>query len=398
MKKFFNWRSVSMGAVAGSLVILAAGSTIGTDDPNNPAGGQTPNEVLGIPSDDDATEAPKVDNPNVNVANPNIVVESEQGHQYLAIYLTGVWNQEDSEWLKLFGTGLSQQNLWVTVDDVPKGVDVYNNSDENSKTLIADVVFLVDNSGSMSEEAEAVAKSIMDWSALLSASGLDLNVGCVGYGDDSYNAVDGALNMCKPEDMNDWMQQNGYGVKRTHAFGGEDAAILRSLASNDYKNGSYNECGMVALHFAHDNFNFRSGSNRIYVNFTDEPNQPNGIEKWSVEYLNPENGNWNTNFGTVHTVYSDNNHNFSDNYLRSERPWTMSDYTGGTTLFTDRYFTNFTLENIPVTGAMQNSYILRIANISAYFDGQEHKITITVYDNNGNIQAEKTIYFTFGSN
>lgn len=396
MKKIFNWRSVSMSAVAGSLIILAAGSNIGTDDPNNPSGGQTANEILGIPSDDDATEAPTVENPNVNVANPNIVIESDQGHQYLAIYLTGVWNEKDAEWLKLFGTGLSQQNLWISVDDDPKGVDVYNNSVENSKTLIADVVFLVDNSGSMSEEAEAVAKSIMDWSALLSASGLDLNVGCVGYGD-SYYAVDGAINMCKPEEMNAWMQNNGYGTNRTHTFGGEDAANLRALASNDYQNGAYNECGMVALHYAHDNFNFRSGSNRIYVNFTDEPNQPYGIEKWSVEYLNPENGNWNTNYGTVHTVYSDNNHNFSDNLLWSERPWIMSDYTGGTTLFTDRYFTDFTLENIPVTGAMQNSYILRITNIAPYFDGQEHKITITVYDNNGNIQAEKTILFTFGA-
>lgn len=396
MKKKFSWGSLTMGVVAASFVVLAAGSVTNEDpnDPKDPSKEQTAGEVLGIPEDEEATEAPVVDNQNVNVANPHITVETDKGHDYLSIYLTGVWNQDDAEWLNLLGTGFNGQNVWITVDDQPKGVDVYNNSDDNSKTLIADVVFLVDNSGSMGEEAEAVAQSIINWSALLSASGLDLNVGCVGYGD-SYDAIDGAINMCKPDEMDTWMQNNGSGVWRTHSFGGEDADNLRTLARNGYQNGSYNECGMVALHFAHDNFNFRSGSNRIYVNFTDEPNQPNGIEDWSVEYLNPENGNWNTNDGTIHTVYSDYKYDY-DSYLWKESPWKMSEYTGGTTLFTDRYFTDFTLENIPVTGAMQNSYILRITNISAYFDGKEHKITITIYDKDGKIQAEKTIYFIFG--
>lgn len=396
MKKIFNWHSLSMSAVAASLVIMAAGS-VEPNEPNSPDQGQTPNEALGIPSDESASDAPKVDNPNVNVANPSIVVETEKGHDYVAINLTGVWNEEAAEWLKLFGTGTNKQNLWVTVDDVPKGVDVYNNSAENTKKLIADVVFLVDNSGSMSEEAEAVASSIMEWSAMLSESGLDLRVGCVGYGD-SNKAVDGAINICTSEELNAWMQDNGYGIWRTHYFGGADADKLRDLANGkDYDNGSYNECGMVALHFAHDNFNFRSGSNRIYVNFTDEPNQPYYIEKWSVEYLNPENGNWKTNDGTVHTVFSEREEYGGNTPLQYEKPWLMSEYTGGTTLYTDNKFTNFTLKNIPVTGAMQNSYILRIANIAAYFDGQEHKVTITVFDNNGKIQAEKTVYFVFGT-
>lgn len=398
MKKIFNWRTMSMSAVAASLVVLAAGS-VEPNEPNSPNQGSSANEALGIPSDESATEAPKIEDSNVNVANPSIVVETEKGHDYVAINLTGVWNEEAAEWLKLFGTGTNKQNLWVTVDDVPKGVDVYNNSEEtdDSKKLIADVVFLVDNSGSMYEEAEAVASSIMEWSAMLSESGLDLRVGCVGYGD-SYKAIDGAINICTSEELNTWMQNNGGGTDRTHKFGGDDADHLRALANgNDYDNGPYNECGMVALHYAHDNFKFRSGSNRIYVNFTDEPNQPYNISKWSVEYLNPENGNWNTNYGTVHTVFSEDKDYWNFNPNWEEEPWLMSDYTGGTTLYTDRYFTDFTLKNIPVTGAMQNSYILRIANIAAYFDGQEHKVTITVYDNNGKIRAEKTVYFVFGT-
>lgn len=396
MRKNFNWRSLSMGAVAASLVVLAAGS-VDPNDPDAPDEVQTPNAALGIPSDDNASDAPIIENPNVNVSNPSIVISADKGFDYASINLTGVWDDEAAEWLKLYGTGASNQNLWVTVDDAPKGVDVYNNSDENSKKLIADVVFLVDNSGSMGEEAEAVASSIMEWSTMLSESGLDLMVGCVGYGD-ATTAIDGAINITTSAELNSWMEKNGYGIYRTHYFGGEDADKLRQLATgSEYRNGAYNECGMVALHFAHDNFNFRSGSNRIYVNFTDEPNQPYGIEKWSVEYLNPLNGNWKTNYGTVHTVFSEYENYYSYSNLWDEKPWLMSDYTGGTTLFTDRYFTDFTLKNIPVTGAMQNSYILRITNIAAYFDGQEHKVTITVFDKNGKIQAEKSVYFNFGT-
>lgn len=58
----------------------------------------------------------------------------------------------------------------------------YNNSDnEENRVLAADVVFLVDNSGSMGEEANAIARDIIDWAEKLAASSLDVRFGCVGY-------------------------------------------------------------------------------------------------------------------------------------------------------------------------------------------------------------------------
>lgn len=401
-EKLFDWRTLSLLVAGGAFVVLAAGSLDepkngGNQDENEPTAG----EVLNIPEDEDADPAPTVTNPTTNIANPSINIESKDGYTYVSIDLTGVWDQEASDWLELYGTGESNQNVWVTVDGTPKGIDVYNNSSGDGQTLIADVVFLVDNSGSMYEEAEAVSNSILAWSELLAASGLDLHVGCVGYGD-SYYAIDGAFNMNQADALKEWMEANGYGTDRTHTFGGDDANDLQDLArSGNYDNGSYNECGMVALHFAHDNFNFRSGSNRIYVNFTDEPNQPNGNEKWSVEYLNPENNNWQSNFGTVHTVFSEDEDYYEYYWntpnLYNEKPWLMSEYTGGTMLFTDRNFTDFTLENLPVTGAMQNSYVIRFTNIDNLFDGNDHVIVITIYSPDGTVQAEKTIIFNFGT-
>ena len=150
---------------------------------------------------------------------------------------------------------------------------------------------------------------------------------------------------------------------------------------------------MVALRFADDNFAFRNGSNRIYVNFTDEPNQPNGNQKWSVEAL--KTNIWNTSKGTIHTVWSGGNYT-SWTSLSDENPKLMSTYTGGTSKDVNASFTNVTLDDLPVTGAMQNSYIIRFTNISEFMDGQPHVVKVTVVSNDGKVQAEKEFYVIFG--
>lgn len=353
--------------------------------------------ALGIPNDDEATEAPVITTSTITLPNSAVAVKTEKGHSYLSIDMTGVWDETAGAWMRLIGTAdKTKQNIWVTIDNTPKGIDVYNNADDNSRTMLADVVFLVDNSGSMNEEANAVANSIMAWSNTLVQSGLDINVGCVGYGD-SNHAIDGGLNLTTPEQLKNYLDRST-GTNRTKGFEGNDAQTLYSLAniSQKYENGSYNECGMVALHFAHDNYNFRGGANRIYVNFTDEPNQPNGVSKWSVEYLNPENNYWKTNNGTIHTVYSgyerDDNSHWS---AYDEKPWLMSVYTGGTNIFTDNHAANWDLTTLPVTGAMQNSAVIRCTNLEALKDGAVHNIKITVQSLDKNVRAEKVIRFNF---
>lgn len=71
----------------------------------------------------------------------------------------------------------------------------------------------------------------------------------------------------------------------------------------------------------------------------------------------------------------------------------MSEYTGGTTINTNRYFTDVTLESLPVTSAMMNSYIIRFTNIKEFMDGKPHEVRITIY--NGNVHAERIFYVVF---
>lgn len=357
-------------------------------------GGSAPKKpsVADIPSDALATPNPEVGEITGTMPNIQYSVTEEEGVPVIRLDMTGVQDPETMEWLHLYGTGESEQNIWVEVDGVPKGIKVYNTADdsENNHVVPVDMVFLVDNSGSMSEEADAVARDIITWASLLESSGLNIRFGCVGYDGE----INGAINITSVEELSTWLNKST-GTSRTRKFGGDDADRL-SRVTEPYRTGggSANECGMAALRYANDNFTFRANANRIYINFTDEPNQPNYNEEYSVEWL-PE--NWTTEMGTIHTVYSEdpNYYNYYDLY--QELNDKMSEYTGGTILYTDPYFNNVTLMNLPVSAAMQNSYIIRFTNVQDFLDGLTHEIKITIISSDGSVQVERTFTVNFGN-
>ncbi len=352
----------------------------------------TPNTSIGIPKDRDAKPNPPIEQETTHVPNIQYTIEKEKGYIIMRIDMTGIQDPETLEWIKLLGTGDKGQNVWVSVDDKPKGIEVYNNSDDDAnKTITADLVFLVDNSGSMSEEADAIARDIVAWAGTLASSNLDIRFGCVGYD----GAITGAMNLTTLEYISSYLNHSS-GTSRTVGFDGSDALQLKNASPSYTTRGdSWAECGMAALRFADENFTFRNGSNRIYVNFTDEPNQPNGKNGFSVEYLNDQT-NWDASQGTIHTVYSDYDTTFTVRYLYDEKPWLMSRYTGGTELYASSSFTGVSLNDLPVTGAMQNAYIIRFTNIDEFMDGKEHAVKITVLSEDKNVQAEKIFYIIFG--
>ncbi len=341
--------------------------------------------IAGIPNDNLAGKNPTITSNTTTIPNVQYTTEQVGDDVVVRFDMTGVNEAESNEWLRLFGTATEGQNIWVSVDDKPKGIVVVNNADETSdKKMSADLVFTVDNSGSMSEEADAIARDIISWAKLLEQSGLDMRFGCVGYGY-SYGYVYGAIDMATATELETYLNRNT-GTERTYGYGGSNASQLSTWA--DAWSGASGENGVVAIKFANEYFNFRPGSNRIYVNFTDEPNQPGGNNKWSVEVFN-QNSNyydWQTTLGTIHTV-------FSASSSSSEEPWLMSEYTGGTTIKTNSSFTGVTLADLPVTGAMQNSYVIKFTNVEEFMDGQPHKVTITIKD--GDTMAEKTFYIVF---
>lgn len=335
-----------------------------------------------IPSDKLASPNPSVTTNNVVIPNIQYSYVDENGMGVFRIDMTGIQDQTTLDWLRLLGTGEKNQNVWVEVDGTPKGIKVYNTADDESSTPVpVDLVFLVDNSGSMSEEADAIARDIYGWAEMLNVS-LDIQFGCVGYD----GAITGACGMCDADKLGAYLNQTGRtGTSRTKGFEGVD---YTNIASYKTGGGDRNECGMAALRFADENFTFRRGANRIYVNFTDEPNQPNGNKRFSVESLLTD---WDTARGTIHTVFSDGRESGSEyNYL-------MSQYTGGTVINTNSSFSGVTLSSLPVTDAMRNSYIIRLTNISAYMDGKPHEVKITILSPDGSVQAERTFTVVFGT-
>lgn len=315
---------------------------------------------------------------------PNIQynITNEDGMRVFRIDMTGIQDKKTYEWLRLYGTGERNQNTWIQVDDDPKGIKIYNTIDDyKDHTVGIDMVFLVDNSGSMADEANVIARDLMEWSQQLENRGLEINFACVGYD----GAINGAIDFTTSSNLQNWLNE-GNGTSRTRGFA-SNIGNYSDLNLEFYRTGGgdSNECGMAALRFAHDHFRFTRGNNRIYVNFTDEPNQPSyKTEDFSVAWLL---NNWTSDMGTIHTVFSDGYESSQEyNYL-------MSEYTGGTVINTNSSFTGISLNSLPVTDAMENSYIIRFTNIEKYMDNNTHNVKITVMD--GDVQTERNFPVIF---
>lgn len=372
------------------MATFAIGFTASDEDltENAPQKGDT----TGIPNDSEADPNPIVVNPTTSIPNIQTSFNDEDGTIVMRIDMTGVKNSQDYDWLKLYGTGLNNQNVWVEIDGKPKGIDVINVSGQSQKEVMADIIFIVDNSGSMDQEADKINNDILAWSQLLANSSVNARFGVVGYD----GSITGALNMTDIDGLSTYLNYS-YGVYRTRHFGGADAQDLQSKAPNYFLNYYSDECGAAAIEYADEYFNFRTGANRIYINFTDEANYPCGQERFSVKFFENQ-INWPAAKGTVHTIYSDSKRDYTSwNY--TESPWYISDYTGGTTQFIRSNASDLDLTQIIVTQAMQNSYIIRLKDVGDLInDGQTHEVHLTIdaKDGDGNeTSADKTFFVEF---
>lgn len=331
------------------------------------------NNCAGIPADP-TTPSPTIGTATVTIPYPNIQTEiNECGDCVATLSLTGIQHPQTKEWMYLYGTGLPGQNVWIDVDDKPKA-NVVTNLEDNATMVENDIIFTVDNSGSMGDEADAIARDITDWAQMLTNKKLNVKFGVVGYG----GYIDGAINLTDASSLKSYLDYST-GVSRTMHFGGSDASTLKSRASNYPKTGSStsdNECGALAIHFADDYFSFRQGANRIYINFTDEPNQPNKNSNYSVDWFKSQ-SNWPTWKGAVHTVFSAGS-SISETANVREKPWRISEYTGGTTMFINSNASDLQLDKLTVSEAMTHSYTIRFLVPKELFDNHPHTVRITV--------------------
>jgi hypothetical protein len=259
-------------------------------------------------------------------------------------------------------------NFYLEEDGIVKGVKLTKVS--SSTQLKADIVFVVDNSGSMGEEADSVAARIVDFANYLSQQGLDAQFGCVGY--DGW--VMGGLNLSDHSTLKTYLNDRYWattlgGIFRTYGFFGPDSANLESIAISHYSDLG-EENGIVGVFFADSLFNWRAGAQRVFINFTDEPTHPGGYYEWSTSAMCEKL----LGIATVHTVYSaDTTGNWEN--LIYERPWEMSKCTGGTMKFVNSDASDLNLLDLPVTGALSNSYLVEY--ITSGSSGT-HSVVITV--------------------
>jgi len=252
---------------------------------------------------------------------------------------------------------VANQSLFIVEDSKNKGILV--SSAGGSTTLNADVVFVVDNSGSMDEEADSVASKIIAFVNYLQARGINLRVGCVGY---QYGDVNGGINLTDANSLKNYLNRPTvyYGTDRTIGFSGSDSARLANAASlYPILSG---ENGILGICFADSFYTWRSGSARVYLNITDEPTQNGGYEHWCSNSLRLR---WKPEKGTIHTVFSIDSYYWNAGqpdtanvYYWSEydeRPWVLSSFSGGTIKFVHSDATDLDLTTLPVTGVLANS-------------------------------------------
>jgi hypothetical protein len=290
----------------------------------------------------------------------------------IQINLLGIVNPSTGQTIDL-----NTSNLFIIEDGSLKGIKITQVG--GNVTLKADVVFVVDNSGSMAEEADSIASKIIAFCNYLQSSGLDIKVGCVGYA----AGVDGAQNLTDPVTLQTYLNRE-FGTSRTQGYTGSDATTLESASSAFYNS---NEDGIVGIAFADSLFSWRSGANRIYVNFTDEAIQPNTPTKWSVaDFVS----HWSASKGTIHSVFSLSSSYWSgsvpdtssekENYYtwtpgQYERPWTLSNATGGSIKFIHSDATDLNLTLLPVTGALAKSFLVEYLTSDP---NASHTVTIIV--------------------
>ncbi|HXS81659.1 MAG TPA: vWA domain-containing protein [Methylomirabilota bacterium] len=264
---------------------------------------------------------------------------------------------------------LGAGEIFVTEDGVLKGKKV--SQPVTNDRLRADVAFIVDDSGSMGEEADSIASRITAFARSLEARNMDVRVGCVGHGYNSDQRVYGALDLTTAQSLEAYLGR-GRGLGRTVGFTGRDSAALASAARGFGGIGG-GENSIIGIRFADQHFSWRPGANRVYVAFTDEPTQPGGDTALATRQFVRE---WRSGAGrgTVHMVYSsDTTGYWVPNHF--ERPWDLATLTGGTIKLAQRDAAGLDLESLPVTGVIAASRLVEFKTSSA---AGIHKVVVTV--------------------
>jgi len=226
----------------------------------------------------------------------------------------------------------------------------------------ADIVFIIDESGSMQNDINEVRNNVNTIAVQLGAS-LDPQYALVEFGGQSSGPGNPGL-----------------------TTGLTNAAGLSTALATLVASGYY-EAGVESTIFAHNNVNFRTGSGVCYVLITDEDSDGGNLAT-AVGLLQTQNATWfgivNPGAGNTATTYGPN-------------AGSLSQATGGN-IFS---INDFRVNSQPVLNALLTSCIGSIIEpiiltppFAVNPEGTTHTVTATVRDNLANPVAGVTVTFT----
>jgi hypothetical protein len=423
--------------------------------------------VPGIPAEQYATdtEAPVIDGNTVEIPNFTPSFQTAEGHEVINLILPGI-KDVNGKYIQFFGTFTNEQNIWMDVDGTPRSISLYNVFDgqptyqenkcecsfipefkqpapdpedpEDPKPMV-DVVFLVDNSDSMGDEADGIATQLEAWAEQLSQT-VDVQFGCVGYHGEGHGSYDptpevlygyisGAIDITTVDKLAAWLNR-AEGAERTKGFDGN--------MKEDSRYNTVGECGVAALRYALDKFHFRTNSAKIFINLTDEPTQCLTAEKseFGTDWVK----NHKEEVGTIYTIFSgpvrDGKSSLNEadyTYFKEngdfdwawhvvwesenpgalcEHPEVLSEITGGTVQYATPDWQGgellsavkvdvpttvppVVLPTTDVSLAIENMHVISFVNEPDLVDGKEHEVTIYIMTKDGLSYGTRTYSVIF---
>jgi hypothetical protein len=242
----------------------------------------------------------------------------------------------NSSHFTIYEDGVRQQNF---VEVIPPNT--------GSGSRVADIVFVLDVSGSMGDEIAAVKDNMISFCDGIEAAGIDYAVGFISYADIIYNYYDKNLI-----------------TNRTQIINTINNIELEEHGIGDGGDAPENQLGAIA---EATRFNFRPGSQKIVIMLTDaHAHESDDVTPWTVNTLITN--RIQSNDVVVYPIFNTSNGDQMNQYV----PIANASGIG-------RYFhvyDNFNAIINDITTAIGNQYIIRYMASNAVADGVEREVTI----------------------
>ncbi len=216
-----------------------------------------PSLVDEIPPDPGTYSPPHLTDPDLTLSGS---IEGEESNpEIIHVVLNAIINPETGEPI----TDLTDDNLIVVEDSLVQGFVLKKVGEE--VTAKADIVFIIDATGSMGEEIEKVKESVLAFAGSLSEEGLDVKLGAVTFGDSVREYIDFT------EDFSDTAGEFYTFISGIYATGG----------------GAWAENDLDPIYHAWKHFSWRDGAQRIFILITDAPVDQVDDDNYEYEHVCP---------------------------------------------------------------------------------------------------------------